>query len=176
ILSQPTAEALALLDRHREAIARLQEDLRGDGELLDRLAAHPWLATPEDSVEAILDAPEVLSAILVLLASAGRELPRPALDLLGVRPNEVPPPTGFWLEVLLNALIGPFARTAQLDPEWIERRRNRLHRLGLIANGRARLNETRSIHRALAASLAKLDSVVTIAEAETANLGNGLRM
>lgn len=176
ILSQPTAEALALLARHREAIAALEQELRGDGDLLDRLAAHPWLAAPDDHVEAILETPEVLSAILVLLASAGRELPRPALDLLGVSRREIPPPSGFWLQALLNALTGPFARTTSLDREWVESLRNRLHRLGLIANGRVRLHETRAIYRALAASLAKLDSVVAVAAAESANLGEELRM
>lgn len=176
ILSRPTEDALALLARHREAVAALQDELREDGQLLDVLAAHPWLSAPDNNVEAILDAPEMLSAILVLLAAAGRELPRPALELLGVRRREVPPPSGFWLQVLLNALIGPFARTTTLDPLWIEGLRNRMHRLGLIANGRARLHETRAIYRALAASLAKLDSIVAIAGAEAANLGDGLQM
>src|SRR5688572_673003 len=176
ILSQPTEDALALLARHREAIADLQEELRADAGLLDKLAAHPWLTAPDDHVEAILDAPETLSAILVLLASAGRELPRPALELLGVTRGEVPPPSGFWLQVLLDALTGPFARTTALDPLWVESLRNRLHRLGLISGGRVRLHETRAIYRVLAASLAKLDSIAAIAAAETAQLGAALRM
>lgn len=176
ILSQPTADALVLLERHREAIAALQEELRADADLLDRLAAHPWLTAPDAHVETILDAPEVLSAILVLLASAGRELPRPALELLGVRRREVPLPSGFWLQVLLDALTGAFGRTTSLDPLWLASLRKRLHRLGLIANGRVRLHETRAIYRVLAASLAKLDSIAEIAAAESANLGEGLRM
>lgn len=176
VLSRPTDEALALLARHREAIAALQAELRANGELLDRLATHPWLTEPDHEVEAILEAPEVLSAMLVLLASAGRDLPRPALELLGVRRHEVPAPSGFWLQVLLDALTGPFGRTTSLAPQWLEGLRNRLHRLGLIASGRVRLHETRAIYRVLAASLAKLDSVVEIAAAESANLGDDLRM
>ena len=176
ILSQPTAEALALLDRHREALAALHEELRADAALLDTLAAHPWLAAPDAHVEAILDAPEILSAVLVLFAAAGRPLPPAALALLGVAPREVPPPSRFWLEVLLNALTGPFGRTTTLDPEWVKTLRNRLHRLGLLEGGRVRLHETRSIYRVMAASLTKLDSIVAIAAAETATLGEALRM
>jgi len=176
ILSQPTADALALLARHREAIADLQDELRANAGLLDELAAHPWLTAPDDHVEAILDAPETLSAILVLLASAGRPLPPAALELLGVRRREVPPPSALWLEVLLDALAGPFARTLPLDPLWVEGLRNRLHRLGLIQNGRVRLTGTRAIYRVMAASLAKLDSIAAIAAAESANLGPALRM
>ena len=176
ILSQPTEDALALLARHREAIADLQEELRADAPLLDKLAAHSWLTAPDDHVEAILDAPETLSAILVLLASAERPLPPAALELLGVRRREIPPPSAFWLQVLLNALTGPFAKTLPLDPLWTEGLRNRLHRLGLIQNGRVRLNETRAIYRVMAASLAKLDSIAAVAAAESANLGPALRL
>ncbi|WP_338445683.1 hypothetical protein V5F89_10975 [Pelagerythrobacter marensis] len=72
ILSEPTEDALAMLDRRRAAIGQLQLDLRSDEGLLDWLAAHPWLTEPEGHVEKIVEAPEMLSAVLVLLASAKR--------------------------------------------------------------------------------------------------------
>jgi len=67
----PSEDALALLDRRRAAIASLQSDLREDHELLDWLAAHPWLTDPAAQIEDILDAPELLSAIAELLGPVG---------------------------------------------------------------------------------------------------------
>lgn len=176
ILSEPTEEALALLDRRRRAISALQADLRGDTELLDWLEQHPWLTAPLEHIEMILDAPEMLSAALVLIGSAGRELPRAPLDLLGVRPRDLPLPSLFWLERLLDGLVFRHKGTFDLGPEKRMVLENRLHRHGLIEGERVRLRHTRSVFRLLASSLGKLDSIRAIAEAEQVALGEKLRM
>ncbi|MCA1196382.1 DEAD/DEAH box helicase family protein [Sphingomonas sp. R647] len=176
ILSTPHEDALDLLERRRRAHAELADDLRNDDALLDWLAAHLWLTDPEANVEAILDAPEMLSAVLVLLASAGRKLPKPPLKLLGVAASDVPPPSLFWLERLLDGLITQHAASFPLDPMRHKSLRDRLHCHGLIEGGRVRLHHTRSVFKLMSSSLAKLDSIVTIARAETEALGNDLRM
>ncbi|MEL6528456.1 MAG: DEAD/DEAH box helicase family protein, partial [Pseudomonadota bacterium] len=66
-LSEPTDDALELLKRRREAISDLQLDIRSDETLLQWFEDHPWMVDPESHIEAILDAPEMLSAALVLL-------------------------------------------------------------------------------------------------------------
>lgn len=176
VLSEPTAEALELLAMRRAGIAQVQTDLRNDTALLDWLADHPWLMTPEAHVEEILDAPEMLSAIMVLLASAGRDLPRPPLRLLGVAARDVPAPSPFWLERLLDGLL--FRHTAHfpLDRHRARDLRDQLHRLGLIEGGRVRLRHTRSVFRLMTASLAKLESITMIAQAERQALDDDLRM
>lgn len=176
VLSVPTGDALELLDRRRESLAALADDVRADAALLDWLSAHPWMTDPDANIEAILDAPEMLSAVLVLLASAGRALPRPPLELLGVRARDVPAPSLFWFERLLDGLLHTHAETFPLDPERRKSLRERLHREGMIEGGRVRLAQPRSVFRLMTASLAKLDSIVAIAKAETAMLGADLRM
>ncbi|MEM9500808.1 MAG: DEAD/DEAH box helicase family protein [Pseudomonadota bacterium] len=176
ILSEPTEDALALLDRRRIAISDLQRDLRADDELLDWLEQHPWLTDPQASIEHILDAPEMLSAVLVLLGSSGRTLPKPALKLLGVSASDLPMPSLFWLEHLLDGLLFRHKKQFLLAEDRCERLENRLHRHGLIEGGRVRLHHTRSVFRLLASSLAKLESITAIAQAEQASLGDGLRM
>ncbi|BDW83502.1 hypothetical protein MACH24_29400 [Erythrobacter sp. Dej080120_24] len=176
ILSEPTEEALALLDRRRRAIAKLQEDLRADTDLLDWLETHPWLVAPQDHIEPILDAPEMLSAALVLIGSTGRELPRGPLDLLGVRPRDLPLPSLFWLERLLDGLVFRHKAVFDIGAERREALQNRLHRHGLIEGERVRLRHTRSVFRLLASSLGKIDSIRAIAAAEQAALGEALRM
>lgn len=176
ILSEPTSDALKLLDRRRRAIWRLQRDLRADEDLLDDLEAHPWLQSPEDHVEAILETPEMLSAVLVLLASAGRRPPSAPLKLLGVSARDIPKPSFFWLERLVDGLTGSHVKVFSIGAERLKILRDRLHQQGLIEGGRVRLRETRSIFQLMASSLAKLDSIAEIARAEHASLGAELRM
>lgn len=176
ILSAPTADAMALLERRRAALAALVRDLRDDAGLLDWLAAHPWLTDPEAHIEAILEAPEMLSAVMVLLSSAGRDLPRAPLALLGVRARDVPSPSLLWTERFLDGVLYRHSATFPLDPARLKDWRERLHREGLIEGGRVRLGQTRSVFKLMTSSLAKLASITAIALAESAALGDDLRM
>ena len=176
IFSEPTEDTLALLDRRRAAIAELHKELRENDGLLDWLAAHPWLTDPNTHVETILEAPEMLSATLVLLASAGRELPRPPLKLLGVSARDVPQPSLFWLERFLDGVVSQHTAAFPLEPMQLKDLRDRLSRHGLIEGGRVRLKHTRSVFKLMTSSLAKLDSIVDIAKAEQDALGADLRM
>lgn len=176
VLSEPSTDVLMQLDRRRAAIAALQGDLRRDAPLLDGLLAHPWLTEPEAHVEAILEAPELLSAVLVLLGSAGRELPPGPLKLLGASPDDLPAPSLFWLERFLDGIVGKSAGAFPLGADRLKDLRRRLHREGLIEGGKVRLWQTRSVFQLLASSLAKLGSIADIARAEEASLGSALRM
>ena len=176
ILSAPKEDALELLEQRRRALGELARELRGDDSLLDWLAAHPWLTDPKAHVEAILEAPDMLSAVLVLLASAGRELPQPALKLLGVSAREIPAPSLFWLERFLDGVLVQHKSSFTLDPARLKTMRDQLHRHGLIEGDRVRLTHTRSVFKLMTSSLAKMDSIITIARAETAALGTDLRM
>jgi superfamily II DNA or RNA helicase len=176
VFSPPGADALELLDRRRQGIAALQAELRGDAVLLDWFAAHPWLSAPAANAEAVLENPEVLSAILVLLAASGRPLPAAPLRLLGVRRSEVPAPDATWLEVLLNALLFRLPAVFPLDPERARALKVRLHGFGVIEGNEVRLGESRKTFTLMAGSLGKIDSIVHIAAAESASLGKRLRM
>jgi hypothetical protein len=176
LFSRADHDAIDLLDRRRRGLAAFLSTIRDDAELLDELAAHPWLTTPEVLVEEILEAPEVLSSILVLLASAGRTLPGAALSLLGARASDLPLPDAFWLETFLNALLIRFPDRFAIGPERTRNWRAALHEHGLIEAGEVRLGESRATFKAMANSVAKLDSIVEIARSEAEALGNGLRM
>lgn len=176
ILSEPTEDACRLLDARRTAIAALAADLRSDAALLDQLAAHPWLTDPDAHIEAILEAPELLSAMLVQLASAGRALPKAPLTLLGVSAHAMPAPSAFWLEQLLEGVIGREGGVQILPPPTRTALRDRLQQHGLIEGGRVRLTHNQAVFKLMASSLAKLDSIVAIAQSEALALGTDLRM
>ncbi|MBK6802708.1 MAG: DEAD/DEAH box helicase family protein [Novosphingobium sp.] len=176
VLASPGRDALDLLDARRAGIAGLLTALQQDAVLLDHLAGHPWLISPADHVEALLEAPELLTATLVLLASAGRPFPTAPLKLLGVGRAELPDLSPWWLEVLLNGWLFSHAEVMAIGAERTRLLRARLSEAGLIEGGRVRLGESRRIFKAMAGSLAKLDSIVAIARSEAAALGERLRL
>jgi superfamily II DNA or RNA helicase len=176
IFSAPGPDALALADRRRSGVAAIRSTLLADRELLDFLQAHPWLQDASANVEAILESPEMLSAILVHLAAAGRPLPSAPLRLLAVGRREVPLASDFWLEVLLDGLLFRFPGTFPIGDERRRQLRAALDDYGLIEGGAVRLAESRRLFTLMARSLGRLESIADIAAAEAANLGPALRM
>lgn len=176
VLSAPTQDALELLEARRQAIWQLQQSLWADDALLDQLEDHPWLKRPLDHIEAILEAPEMLSAVLVLLAGAGRSPPSAPLKLLGVSARDLPKSSFAWLEQFVQGVTESHEKIFDIGVERRKVLRGRLHQQGLIEGGRVRLNETRSIFQMMASNLGKLDSVAEIARAEHEALGAALRM
>ncbi|MFA5965947.1 MAG: DEAD/DEAH box helicase family protein [Sphingomonas sp.] len=175
LFSLPDEDIVALLDRRRRAIADLVARLRGDVAFRRLFEEHGWLCEPALHDEQILDAPEMLSAILVFLASCGRPLPRAPLALLGVARDELPMPSAFWLELLLDGLLFRFRDIFPLGDTvpWL---RATLHEYGLIEGGHVRLRENREIFALMAGCIAKLDSIADIVRREAEDLGDALRM
>lgn len=176
LFSAPGEAALALLAQRRAGLAKLQSDLRADHTLLDMFESHPWLTQPSAHIETILEAPELLSAIQVYLVASGRKPSSAALDLLGARRRDVPAPSAFWLESLLNGILFRFAETFPIGAAQHKALRAALHEFGFIEGGKVRLTESKRIFELMSASLAKLDSISTIARSEAASLGGALRM
>ncbi len=175
-LSLPRHDERALLFARRQALETLTTGLLADGALIDSLAVHPWLIEPTSHEEELLDRPEYLTALMIALHAAGRQVPRAAAELLGVRDAELPPLTSVWLEHLFDGLLNePRSKVVLGDERWTELRRA-LSGLGLIENQRVTLRENKAIFTAMAGSVAKLDSIVDIVRAEASSLGDALRL
>lgn len=176
VFSRPNPDLLALLDKRRAAIAQLVSDIRADTGLADAIEEHPWLVHPEEHLADILDAPTVLSCMLVHLAVLGRKLPKAPLKLLGVKASHAPHQDDRWFEALLNALLYDLGETSPLERSARKVLADRLHSGGLIEGERVRLGETKRIVRMMAGDRAKLGSIRQIVQAEAQARGKGLRM
>jgi hypothetical protein len=175
-LSQPRLEERELLVARRQAIEALVAGLIQDPSLIDCLAAHPWLITPEAHEAELLEHPEYLSALMIVLHAAGRPIPRAVIDLLGVDDAQLPSLTSAWLERLFDGLLNePRSKDVLGDTRWTELRRA-LNGLGLIENKRVKLGENKAVFTAVVGSVAKLDSLIAIVRAEAAALQRGLRL
>ncbi|MCB2066692.1 MAG: DEAD/DEAH box helicase family protein [Erythrobacter sp.] len=176
VFSEPEAGLVASLMQRRDAVFALADEVARDADLPGILLTHPWLASPFQHEEAILAAPEQLSAMLFFLASRAVALPQEPLLLLGVDGTQVPQFNHFWLEPMLNLLLGPEVEGWRLDEVRRKGWRGTLSAAGLITSDRVDFSESVELARLLAGSTAKLPSLVQIARAESASLGEGLRM
>jgi hypothetical protein len=175
-LSRPHHHEWTLLVARHQAIERLTEALFADAELINCLLAHPWLADPQAHEEDLLDRPEYLTALMIMVHAAGRAIPPAATDLLGIADAALPPLMSDWLERLLQGLIDePRSKSVLGDDRWRELR-SELDDLGLIENQRVTLRESKAIFTAVAGSVAKMDSIVEIARTEANALGGDLCM
>ncbi len=176
MLLPPSGDVLQLLNARNRAASELQAHLLGDDRLLDHLEVHPWLTATHQHEEEILDKPELLSAIAVLLHAAGRHVPKQPLELLGVRRRDIPDPDRFWLSILLTQLIfGKFA-SFKMPRDWLRALKSRLTAHDFIQGKRIELTSGASHFKLLAGNVGKLDGIAEIARTESANLSQDLRM
>lgn len=174
--SEPSQDLVTALRMRREAVFAQMEDLAADQNGLDHLAAHPFLTDPLAHEEAVLERPEAMSSLMVLLHHAGRPLPREAQKFLGIKGVKVPEFSPFWLQHLLQLIL--FTNIAGWELDEAERKQKiaSLSEAGLISNGRVQFTETHELARQLSHSGAKLDSILAILHAERAAMGETLRM
>ncbi len=176
IFSRPSDSALELLDRRREALSNILIELRADTDLLDALQSHPWVVSPDEYEEAVLEKPEVLSAMLVHLSMSNEKLPKAPLHILGAKARDIPPQTAQWAETLLNALLIDSKESFAYPKDKAKALYKRLQALGLVEGKRVRLGETQRIFRLMANDRSKLRAIADIAKQEAHSMGYDLRM
>lgn len=174
--SLPQQSELDLLEERRRGIATLISDLLSDQAFIEYLKNHPWMIDPQVHEEAILSDPEYLSSMLILMAAGKGELPDEPLELLGVKNENIPMLSPPWLQTFLNGYLFDHKDQSTHSNSLAKQTEKRLRRLGLIENSRVKLMESRTVLKAMAGSLAKLDSIVEIARVEHEHLADDLRM
>lgn len=174
--SQPSDDIVSSLMQRREAVFSLFDEVVGDAALPGLVLSHPFIAEPFQHEEAILEAPEQLSAMLFYLASRQVLLPQEPIILLGVNPEDVPDFNHFWLEAMLECLLHRKIGHWRMEEERAKRWQAMLSEAGLITNHKVDFSESIELARLLAGSTGKLRSIVEIAQSEDDSLGNRLCM
>ncbi|VVT20125.1 DEAD/DEAH box helicase family protein [Erythrobacter sp. EC-HK427] len=177
-VSDAEGDLVPVLMRRRAAVFALMDEVMADAALPAIIRSHPFIAEPFRHEEAILEAPEHLSAMLFYLAAreGAEALPEEPLVLLGVKGEPVPEFNHFWLEPMLECLlhrnIGPWRLEDARKEAW----KRALSAGGLVSNKRVDFSESVDLARVLAGSTGKLASITAIARCESAALGDVLRM
>lgn len=174
--SVPEQQELTLLLERRAAITALVAGLLRDAELVECLAAHPWLVEPAAHEAELFERPDYLTALMIFLHMAGRPIPRAATAMLGVDDAALPPLDAAWLERLFDGLLSEPRSKDQLGEVRFAELRRVLGSLGLIRNKRVTLGESSEVFAAMAGSAAKLGSIAAIVRAEDEAMGAALRL
>ena len=82
----------------------LFSELRARADVIALLEGHSWIALAERHAEAILERPELFSAMVIYLRDAGRAIPRHARRVLQVTQDSWPALDWTWLQVLFDGL------------------------------------------------------------------------
>ncbi|WP_261300360.1 DEAD/DEAH box helicase family protein [Sphingomonas alpina] len=174
-VSQPTGSEDAVLAARRDGLYAFVTTLLADAGFRALILAHPYLTNTAAHEEEILAAPEFFSSMLIFAFSTDAPPPREALHLLGIGRADMPPMSLGWLEILLTGLL--FAKVDQIeDKARLTAIRADLRQLGAIEARRVRLVDQSELHSTVAGSIAKLGSVIEIAQHEVKALGDDLRM
>lgn len=174
--SIPEQSELEIFTNRRKAMAYLITELIENIKLHEALLAHQWVVMTMDHEDNILDDPEFLSSMLILLNETDNIIPKAPMKMLGVARNDIPAFSLPWLEIFLNGFLFGYRGHFEAIESYRKGIEKYCRKAGLIENNCVKLLESKSLLKLVASSLAKLNSISEIAKAEYGNLGDDLRM
>lgn len=175
-ISHLKKEERQLLTEHNRNIGILIDKLKRDTDLLEQLSGMAFFEANDDDVKDIYENPEFYVSIASLLNATGYNIPRPFLNLFGIKQNKLPKFDVNMAEEFFSGFLSTkdkdFAPLSQHKDSYY----NTAKRLGLVANRKIMLSGSKKIRRQIAGSISKLDSIVEIVKLEHKQLHEKLRM
>ena len=165
--STPTEKEQKVISDFRTAVDSFVERLRSNEGFKDAILTHPWIATPDQHTEEILEDPEYLSSMVVFLHAAGREIPHAVLKTLGLSHKQVPTLEFEWLEVLLSHCLYSDVERFQPSEQLLKLLRRELLEIGAIERRRVKLRDPSDHLKLLTTSITKLKSIEEIVRLES---------
>lgn len=173
--STPTDKEQKVISDFRTAVDSFVVRLRSNEGFKDSIFTHPWISTPNEHTEEILEDPEYLSSMIIYLNVVGREIPHAVLSTLGLSHKQIPALELEWLEVLLSRCLYSDAESFQPSEQILRSIRRELLDIGAIERRRVKLRDPSDHLKLLTTSITKLKSIEEIVRLETSGLGNELR-
>ncbi len=173
--SVPELEELKVITEFREGVNSFVQRLLSNKSFADAISTHPWIAASDSHVPALLDDPEYLSSMVVFLNAAGSNVPRAALDVVGLSRKRIPALTLEWLEVLLTRSLYTDAQSFSTHDDLLKSIRHDLLQLGAIERRRVTLRSPSDHLSLLTTSITKLRSISKIISLEAEAQPESLR-
>jgi superfamily II DNA or RNA helicase len=173
--SRPTADEGAALAQFDRAVRALLNELLLQPELIDLLAGHPLVVSPELHFDALAQRSDFALALALFLNESAPERCRALLQSLGLDQVKLPDFHRDWAELLFNGLL--FGRETLLPPdhEVLNRLTRRLRDIGAIEQRQVFLRAPPHLQRLLEGSRNKTHSVAAIIELEARSNPHTLR-
>ena len=173
--STPNEQELKVIADFRAAVDSFAAQLRANSDFRNAVSRHPWLTSPEQHTEDILEDPEYLSSMVVFLRGTGQEVPPAVLKVLGLADKRIPALNLEWLEVLLSHCLYSDAANFQQIEAALKSIRRELLGIGAVERHRVKLRDPSDHLKLLTTSVTKLKSVEEIVKLEAGALGAQLR-
>lgn len=173
--SVPNQQELKVLADFRAAVDSFATQLRANSDFGNAVALHPWLTSPEQHTEDILDDPEYLSSMVIFLHGTTREVPTAVLKVIGLTDKRIPALNLEWLEVLLSHCLYSDEGNFHHIETVLKSIRHDLLRIGAIERHKVKLRDPSDHLKLLTTSVTKLRSVEEIVKLEAGSLGGQLR-
>ena len=173
--STPTAQEQKTISDFRASVDQFALRLRSNVQFRDGVFKHPWVSSPDQHTEEILDDPEYLSSMVIFLHGVGHQVSSALLKILGLSNERIPALELEWLEVLLShCLYSDVENFHQIEPT-LKSIRHELLEIGAIERRKVKLRDPSDHLKLLTTSATKLKSIEEIVKLEASALGDGLR-
>jgi superfamily II DNA or RNA helicase len=173
--SVPSEREQRVLSEFRASVDSFIQRLRSNKGFTAALVTHPWLRSPNNHVEEILDNPQYLSSIVVYLNAVGEEISSDVLRTLGLSRQRIPTLDLDWLEVLLSYCLYAYLEHSTETEAVFKTLRRELLEMGAVEHRRIKLRNPADHMKLQTTSVTKLKSIQDIVALESGAQGNELR-
>ena len=173
--SAPAEKEQKVLSDFRAAADVFVQHLRANGTFTAALLSHPWMTTPNNHVEEILENPQYLSSMVVYVHAVGGEVSVDVLNVLGLPHGRIPVLDLSWLETLLSDCLYTDAVSFAGNETLFKSLRHELLEIGAIEHRKVKLRNPSDHTKLLTTSVTKLKSIEDIVRLESGAQGNDLR-
>lgn len=173
--SAPTAEERNIIHTFRTNVGLVRNRLLEDEAFVRMIDSHPWIAQPNEHLEAILSNPGYFSSLLIFLKQTDSRRWERLIPILGTDQHSVPDLTLEWLEELLTGCLFQDEYTKNRD-DILHELKQWLQQIGAVERRKVYLRTSSQINRILVSSVSKLQSVSDIFRFEAGVLQDRLRL
>ena len=173
--SVPAPQEQKTLADFRQAADSFVGSLKQNRPFAKAVADHPWIVSPKDNTEEILEMPEYLSSMAVFLNAVGTDIPAEVLRTLGLSRKNIPPLSLEWLEILLTRCLYADADHFTGSEALFRDLRRDLQKIGALEHRRVKLRDPSDHTKLLTTSVTKLRSIEEIIRLEAGALQDQLR-
>lgn len=173
--STPTQQEQQVLSDFRASVNEFVVRLRANSEFKEAVLRHPWISSPDQHTEEILDDPEYFSSMVVYLNAVGQDIPTGVLNTLGLSHKRIPALELEWLEVLLSHCLYSDSNNFGEIESILKGIRHELLQIGAVERRKVKLRDPSDHLKLLTTSVTKLKSLEEIVRLESGFLGKSLR-
>lgn len=173
--NEPTPEEKKLINEYDNNVNKIILSLKNNSELVEAIKNHPFILSPYDYQEELLDNVEYYSSMLIFLNDRGVNLDKDNLSILGNR-TKLPMLDNNWLEILLKNIIITDRKRYINYENVISEIEKELNREGIIEQGTLSFSDNKKLQSYFLNSIGKLNSISEILSIEKEALKEKLRM